>query len=363
MHGWLIGRRPVLLSLPGALLAGLLGACGQAGGGASEAPPPPPPDPVEPATLVEVRRGEIVESIIVNGQLTAARDATLFFRQSGRLKNLVTSSSERVKAGQVLAEMDSGNLGADVKLAELTMAKAQVKLEQARATLTDRFAVQAAQLDYEAARLTYQQLRQRLAEATLAAPFDGLVTDTSGRPGEAVAAFAPVVKVADLSALRVTAQLNDAADTARLAIGQKGTFILDKLPNVKIPVQVVQLPTTAATLPSGTPVPGEVSRRFILIPTQPLPKESELGMLGRLTLVLREKSGVLLVKSTAVRALGPRRYVQVLQGGRKRDVDVEVGVMTTVDTEIVAGLGEGDRVVDGPPAPPPPASAPARKGG
>jgi hypothetical protein len=105
-----------------------------------------------------------------------------------------------------------------------------------------------------------------------------------------------------------------------------------------------------------------VARSFKLNPTQPLPKDLELGMLGRVTVVLREKLGVLLVKSTAVRSAGPRQYVQVVQSGRKRDVDVEIGIMTPTETEIVKGLSEGDRVLDGPAGAPAPAVTPTRRG-
>lgn len=352
-------RRFIAGALGGGAL--LVSGCGQ-----QAAAPPPPPPPVLPteatASLVTVKRGDLVETTIINGQLTAAFESSLFFRQAGRLKNLVVSSSDRVKAGQLLAELDAGTLGNDVALAEIAMKKAQALLDQARSKGADRFQIQALQIDLDSARLSYEQLNAQLTAAKLVAPFDGLVTETTGRPGEMVPAFNPVVTVADPTELQVTAHLADPSDVSRLAIGQPGTIILDKLPNAKLPLQVVQLPTSAPTLLNGTPTPSDVARSFKLNPTQPFPKDLEIGMLGRLTLVLREKKGVLMVKSTAVRITGPRRYVQMLQDGRKRDVDVETGIVTPTDTEIVTGLSEGDRVVDGQHAAPAPAGTPSRRG-
>jgi macrolide-specific efflux system membrane fusion protein len=349
-------RRTVI----GGLLATLASGCGQA-----STPPPSAPVipavPTESTTTVPVRRGDLVETIIVSAQLTTTNQVTLFFQQAGRLKNLFVSSNDRVKSGQVVAELDVGTLGTDVTLAELTMKKAQAKLEQARVKGLDRFEVQLLQLDYDAAMLTYERLRDQLEAATLVAPFDGLVTETQGRPGEAIAAFRPIVTIADPAELQVTALARDVSEGARLTIGQPATLVLDKLPNSKVPLEVVQLPTTSPTLVNGTPTPSDVARAFKLNPTQPLPQGVEIGMLGRATVVLREKKGVLLVKSTAVRSAGPRRYVQVVQSGRKRDVDVEIGIVTPVDTEIVVGLSDGDRVVDGPVGAPPPAGTPATK--
>jgi multidrug efflux pump subunit AcrA (membrane-fusion protein) len=68
-------------------------------------------------------------------------------------------------------------------------------------------------------------------------------------------------------------------------------------------------------------------------------------MLGRLTLILREKKDVLLLPNAAIRAFGGRRYVQITANGRKREIDIEIGIITQTETEIVKGLKEGDRVI------------------
>jgi RND family efflux transporter MFP subunit len=352
-----------LRGLGGVLAALLLVGCGQPAPAPESAPAPAALPTEAVAALVDVKRGDLVESVIVNAQLTPTQEAGLFFRQGGRLKNVLVSSSDKVKAGQLLAELDVGNLGAEVQLAEIAMKKAQAKLEQARSKALDRYEIQLLQVDFDSARLTYERLRKQLDEAKLVSPYDGVITETTGRPGETIAAFTPVVTVADPTELQVTAQVASAADGSRLAIGQPATLTLDKFPNVKTPLEVVQLTSTAATLLNGSPIPNDVARRFKLNPTEPLPQGVEIGMLGKVALVLREKKGVLMVKSTAVRTAGPRTYVQMMQNGRKRDVDVEIGIVTPTQTEIVIGLNEGDRVVDGPVGGPTPAGTPGAKPG
>ena len=80
----------------------------------------------------------------------------------------------------------------------------------------------------------------------------------------AIGAFVPVVTVADPTALQVTAMAPSTNDGGRLAIGQPAIIILDKVPNVRLPLQVVQLPSNAATLLNGTPTPSDIARRFKL---------------------------------------------------------------------------------------------------
>jgi RND family efflux transporter MFP subunit len=308
--------------------------------------PTPIPTPAETTKAIyEAKRGDLVETIIVNARLTAAQEAVLYFKAQGRLKNLSVASGDNVKAGTILAQLEVGDLDTRVALADIAMRRAQAKVDQSRAKGADRFDMQMAQLDYEAARLNFENLQLQLTESQLIAPFDGLITETAGRPGEIVQGYIPVVTVSNPTELQISAELTNEADTSRLAIGQKAFLVLDKLPNERLPAELVQLPNTAATTLDGKPLPAQLRRTFKLNPSQPLPKISEIGMLGRLTLILREKKDVLLLPNAAIRAFGGRRYVQITANGRKREIDIEIGIITQTETEIVKGLKEGDRVI------------------
>lgn len=311
-----------------------------------EANPTPIPTPAETTKAVyDVRRGDLVETIIVNARLTAAQEAVLYFKAQGRLKNVSVIPGEKVKSGTIMAQLEVGDLDTRVALAEMTARKAQVKVDQARAKGADRFEIQMAQLDYDAARLTYDNLRTQLLESQLIAPFDGLITETQGRPGEIVQGYIPVITVSNPAELQISAELTNEGDSTRLAVGQKAFMVLDKLPNEKLPAELVQLPNTAATTLDGKPLPAQLRRTFKLNPTAPLPSIAAIGMLGRLTLILREKKDVLILPNAALRAFGGRRYVQITTNGRKREIDVEIGIVTQTETEITKGLKEGDRVI------------------
>jgi macrolide-specific efflux system membrane fusion protein len=327
----------------------VLGGC--APGGEPAAYPPPPPPPPADLDAVAVRRGDLVETATITGRLVPTQEVRLFFLEAGRLRNLNVASGDRVKTGTVLAQLEPGDLDVEVALAEVALRKADVALEEARVTGADRFTVELAVLDQAAARLRYEELRQQLAATELVAPFDGLITETTGRPGEEIAAFTPVVTLADPTELQVAAELPNENDVARLAIGQPATLVLDRRPNDPVPLEVVQLPTTATTALDGKPMPPERRRTFMLNPTDDGLAGLEPGLLGRVTLVLREKHNILLVPNAAVRAMEQRRYVLAVVNGRKREVDVEIGIVGREETEIVAGLTDGDRVLPRPGAP------------
>ncbi len=309
--------------------------------------PTPIPTPAETTKAVyDVRRGDLVETLSVNGRLTAAQEAILYFKVQGRLKEISVVSGEKVQAGAVLAQLDVGDLDTRVALAELNVRKAQLKIDQARAKNADRFDMQVAQLDLDAARVTYENLKQQLTDAQLIAPFDGLITDTQGKPGETVQAYVPIITVSNPEELQVSAELTNEADSNRIAVGQNATVQLDRFPNDKFSAQLTQLPNLSATTVDGKPLPAQLRRTFKLNPTQPLPQGAELGMLGRVVITLREKKDVLILPNAAIRSFGGRRYVQITTtGGRKREVDVEIGVVTQTETEVTKGLKEGDKVI------------------
>jgi RND family efflux transporter MFP subunit len=311
-----------------------------------EADPTPIPTPAETNKAVyEVRRGDLIETIVVNGRLTAAQEAVLYFKAQGRLKSLQVAAGEKVKNGTIMAALEVGDLDIKVSQAELAMRRAQVKVEQLRAKGGDRFDIQVALLDLDSARINYENLRLQLAESQLVAPFDGVVTETIGKPGEVVQGYIPIVTLSNPTELQVSAELINEGDSTRLAVSQKGWMILDKVPNERLPIELVQLPNTTATTLDGKPLPAQLRRTFKLNPAGPLPAGAQLGMLGRVTVVLREKRSVLILPNVALRSFGGRRYVQITSAGRKREIDVEVGVVTQTETEIVKGLKEGDKVI------------------
>ncbi|MFW5684405.1 MAG: efflux transporter periplasmic adaptor subunit, partial [Spirochaetota bacterium] len=62
-------------------------------------------------------------------------------------------------------------------------------------------------------------------------------------------------------------------------------------------------------------------------------------------LVLAEREDVLVLPKRAVQRYATRRYVHVLVNGVRVERDVEIGLETATEVEIVRGLEEGEEVV------------------
>lgn len=302
--------------------------------------------PSEQKPVYTVRRGAIADRLKLLGTVAAQQEAALYFRQGGRVREALVHLGDSVAAGAPLAvlENDAQNR---IAMARLDLEAAQVRLEAARPLVGFKNGYTEADLklkeiDVERAQLNLQQAQQALADATITAPFAGVVTDSTLKVGDQVNAFQPVLKLADPSHLEVRATVTADADWQRVGLHQKVQVVLGVGGGARELAGSVVAKSDSDLQRSqpGTP-PHELRVAF----DGGTPQGVNLGDLVQLTITVREKSDALLVPTAAVRKFLGRNYVQQVVGESRREVDVEVGIEGETDTEIVRGLKEGDQVL------------------
>jgi HlyD family secretion protein len=241
----------------------------------------------------------------------------------------------------------------EIRDAENKVALAQVALEQARAKLdlsraalaqsrtTSDYDVQLQAKAVEKARLDLQQLQANYDDARIVAPFDGKVTKVNGKPGDNVQAFTPVVSLSSPAQLLVQAQVQE-GDIPKLAVGQRALITLDAFPGVVFNGTVRDLPGSIVTQQG---VIADKNTKIVVDWTRP---GAEIGMLTRVQIIVQKKDDVLVVPTNAIRTVGRRRFVEYMdENGVKRSRNVEIGISTDTDTEIVSGLEEGMVILAG----------------
>ncbi|HEX2515028.1 MAG TPA: HlyD family efflux transporter periplasmic adaptor subunit [Chloroflexota bacterium] len=263
--------------------------------------------------------------------------------------------SAEASVGAAQASLEAKRQGAtrfDVRDAEYKVEKAQNDLDTAMAkldikrsnlglnrTATD-FDVQSAEKEVQKQELELQRLESNLNDARIIAPFDGKITKVNGKPGDNVQAFNPVISISSPAQLMVQAQINE-SDMPKLAVGQRALITLDAFPGQVINGTVRDLPSSVVTQQG---VVADKNTKIVVDWTRP---GAEIGMLSRVQIVVQRKDDVLMIPSNAIRTVGRRRFVEYMDGNVKRSRNVEVGIATDVDTEIVSGLDEGMTVLAG----------------
>lgn len=272
-------------------------------------------------------------------EIAAQEQAVLAARQ-----NLASAQArlEELQRGVRPADLEAARRAVQAAEAQVQAAEAryQEALAQAEGT-AQNYDLLVLRKNVDLARVTYQGLLEQLENARLRAPFDGVVTWSTGKAGEAVQGYTPVVAVASPAELEIVANI-EGASLARVQVGQEVIITSDAFPGQEVRGKVAALPSTVGA--SATQL-AQAPNRIRISFTPPSP-DVKIGQLVNVAIITFKKENVILVPNGAVRVFGQRRFVQVLgDDGRRRDVDVEVGVVTDTETEITKGLREGMKVI------------------
>lgn len=176
--------------------------------------PAPPEEPVRSVKLMTVGVGAMESTLEYSGEVRARVESRLGFRVAGKIVQRQTELGQRVKAGQVLAQLDPRDyqLATDAARAQLASATTQRDLAAADfkryQTLKDQNFISGAELErreasLKAAQATLDQARAQLssqgnqaAYTTLVSDVAGVVTGIDAEPGQVVSAGTPVVRIA-----------------------------------------------------------------------------------------------------------------------------------------------------------------------
>lgn len=187
----------------------------------------------------------------------ANRYARLSSRASGVVAEITRDLGEKVKKGDVLAVVDSTELGSaksDLLLALESARLWAINAERERALVRQGAGVEREALEAETraaeARIAVNRARQRLRNLGLSseqvrtvereddttsllellAPFDGTIVERSAVIGEVVEPGAPILSLADTTVMWALADLME-ADIALVRAGQQAEVALDGLPD------------------------------------------------------------------------------------------------------------------------------------
>ena len=132
-----------------------------------------------PVTAVSATVSQITKTIAVPGELQAVQQVLLTTEVAGKVTRINFSAGQKVKAGDVLVSLDTSVEEADLKAAEARHRFAGRQLERAKnlaptRALTEE-TLQQRQADYEEAQALLAQLRARIQQKRIVAPFDGVV--------------------------------------------------------------------------------------------------------------------------------------------------------------------------------------------
>lgn len=335
-------------------------------------------------TTVTVNRGDIENLVTATGSLQPRNYVDVGAQVSGQLKTLHVSVGDKVKEGDLLAEIDATLYIAKVDAtrahlrnqnALLSDRQAQLELAQSNYQRTkyllaedaasiedlerDAAALQSAKSQITALRAQIEQTASSLREeeanlafARIYAPMDGTVVSINARQGQTLNASqsAPVIlRLADLSVMTVEAQVSE-ADISKLYVdmpvyftifGGEGRRWYSQLNKVE-PTPVVN--NNVVLYNALFDVPNESGILMTQMTTQ------VFFIVSQAQDALQVPITALAFK-TATAANNEKERLATVQWldekSQRQEKEVRVGVSNRVHAQILGGLEEGDRIVIG----------------
>jgi HlyD family secretion protein len=278
-----------------------------------------PKDEAPDYKTATVTRGDITQMVTANGPLSPVKNVQVGSQVSGIINEIKVDFNSRVKAGEIIAQIDPSAYQRTVEQADAELANAKAALELAEVEAGRAEQLSASQLipkaDADRARAELSQARAvvRMREAalnrakvdlertTIYAPIDGIVISRAVEPGQTVASSfnTPTLFLIanDLSKMQIEAMVSE-ADVGGVEDGQKVNFVVDAFPGRQFEGRVKQVrynPTTNQNVVTYVTVVEVDNADLKLRP----------GMTANASIVIGEKRNVLKIPNAALRFRPP----------------------------------------------------------
>lgn len=253
-------------------------------------------------------------------------------QQARRISRLLVDVGDRVKAGQIVAEMDNSSL------AQL---KAQYENNKAQFERSDELYKfggeskanwEAVKTAYEVSKFSYENM---LENTTLRSPITGVVTARNYDNGDMVGGQ-PIFVVQRINPVKIAINVSEAL-YQNLKRGMPVEVEFDALPGEKFTAKVSRITPSVDAATRTFPVElAMVNDKEIVKP----------GMYARATLSYGTRESVVVPDQAVVKLMGSGdRFVYIYENGKVKYQKVELGRRFDDKYEILSGLTSGAQVV------------------
>jgi len=329
---------------------------------------------------VSPRVGSITRTIDFSGVLVPNRTLNIYAKLAGQATTVNGEVGDRVRKGQLLVQIDTKELNAQLKVVEaqgagvadqaaqakIGVQTAKLNLEMAQRaydrtkTLLDTKVVTQSQLDdaqtkldlarsaYDNASRQYQTvsgsgveqaqaqanlIRVQISNSTITSPINGIVTNRNINLGEITSVSQSLMTIADTATLKLQGNVSQ-EDVVHLSVGQKVGVNVDAIPDKTYTGRVDQVGPIAAATGQYFPVVVILANDGKLL----------AGMTAKASLTLTGAPGIAVPLTAISQGEEGGSYVFRVNGGRVHKTAVTLGMKDGGEVQVLSGLSPADLI-------------------
>lgn len=274
--------------------------------------------------------------IEIMGSLEAVEQAEIAAKVSGNIVSLPVVLGSRVEKGDLLAEIDAGEISARMRQAKAQLEQARRNLERERKLLEKNAATPEAVKSLEdtlrIATAAYEETGTMLEYTRILAPFSGLVTKKMANVGDLATPGKPLLQLENEARLQVIAHIPESM-ILKITRGDQLSIYVPPA-DLHVVGTVAEVAPTADHLSRTAPIKIDI----------PAAARLRSGQFARVSMSAGTAK-TLTVPAEALMTFGQMERLFVVADGLARLRLVRSGARTDGEVEILSGLQAGESVV------------------
>lgn len=278
---------------------------------------------------VKPSREKAVQAVYATGTVEASLMIPISPKVAARLMTLNVDEGSRVKAGDILAQLEDTDLLQNAADQQARMELAQKDLSRAeklsKSGAISKEAYDSAQATYKSAVASFERAKAEVSYLQLMAPQDGTIIRRDGEIGELIPVGTTVFWMNGGDQIRIETEV-DEEDVGLVRPGQDVLISADAFPDKTFNGKVQSI------TPKGDPVARSYRVRVSIGEQTPM----MIGMTAETNIITQVKENALMVPATAVK--GESLYV--LQGHKPVLTKIRKGIVADKKIEVLEGIDE-----------------------
>ena len=292
-----------------------------------------------PVQVVAAKKDDISLYLMQTTTIEAERVVEILAKVSGEVVKLPAEEGNRVKKGDLLAQLNEAELKINFIRAKASLETDQSVYNRSKDMLERNFIAkedyEAARLQYESSKAAYEEASLQLEYTSIRAPFDGVVTVRNIELGQRVNQNQSLFILGDFSPLRAKIYVPE-KDISRIYTGMSAKIEIEAEPEEEF-TGVVKMISPIVDPESGT--------SKVTIDIDDDRGKLKPGMFASVFITTETHTNTLVIPKRSLVLESDLDQVYIFQNGVAKKVTLKLGFTSGDFVEVLNGLQEGDLVV------------------